>query len=606
MYQISGARMKSSPQALRKLRKHLRDTWKPPKDLNAWKWGEENVFIPAQASPRPGKYSTDLVPYVRTPMECWSDKKTKYIVLNWSAQSTKTTCEIVCMFYSMANYMGNIIFNMPSENMAKSKSETTIRPMIEMSPELKKLKPADKNRYKILEMFMKNGAVNFIGGNSATNLASRSAGRIFTDEIDKLKKELVDEADPLSLLFERTEAYSNPKIFLTSTPTVPTGHINQWFLKGTQEYFHYPCPHCKETFTAKWKMIKWKAEDGMSIDEQSKTAYLECPHCKGKIENKHKRKMLAKGEWKPENEEASGEIRSFHFNRIMSPLSTFSDMVYKWLHAIERAKTGDKGELKNFINSALSEVWQDELGKAVTDDEIEQLIDKNRPRGVVPKESLGIVAGVDTQDNGFYYSVRAFGKHNTSWLITEGFVETLGEIERLLVNGRFGGMAIPKIYIDLQGHRTDEVYRFCRKHLHRVIPCAGRGQRTLNSEYTFTNVDKIPGHTNINGLQRLVWNTTIIKDLMYAKMKLMEREPGAFRVHKDIGKEYRDSLKSEYKNEKGDYEHIKKYANHYLDCEALCFLGARIQGIEYWGSQTVSKPRQRVERGPTVNNRKPW
>ena len=600
--------MTSNSTALKKLRKHLSTSWKPPKRLNAWKWCEENVFIPAQSSPRPGKYSTELVPYVRTPMECWTDKTTKFVVLNWSAQSTKTTCEIMCLFYDMSNYTGNIIFNMPSQDMAKSKAETTLRPMIEMSPKLKELKPADKNKYKILEMFMKNGAVNFIGGNSATNLASRSAGRIFTDEIDKLKKELVDEADPLSLLFERTEAYSNPKIFLTSTPTVPHGHINQWFLKGTQEYFHYPCPHCKETFTAKWEMMKWEKDKKMSLDDRSKTAYLECPHCKKKILNKHKRKMLAQGVWKAENLETNGEIRSFHFNRIMSPLSSFADMVYKWLQATERAKTGDRGELKNFINSALSEVWKDELGKTATDEQIDALIDKDRPRGIVPKEVLGLVAGVDTQDNGFYYTVRGFGKYNTSWLITEGFVETLVELEKILVTGQFGeqGMTVSKVYMDLQGHRTDEVYRFCRKHLNRVIPTVGKGQRSITREYMFTDADKVPGMKSIGGMQRLAFNTTIIKDLLTAKLQLKPNENGCVRIHNDVSVKYKEALKSEYKDEKGDYQHIRKYENHYFDCEVLCFLGARIMGIEYWGNRSDSKPRVRKETSKPIRKARPW
>ena len=597
--------MKSSETSLTKLRSHMRSTWKPPKRLSAWKWCEENVFIPAQASPRPGRYSTNMVPYVRTPMECWTDKRTKFVVLNWSAQSTKTTCEFMCLFHDMANYTGNIIFNMPSENMAKSKAETTLRPMIEMSPELKSLKPSNPNKFKILEMFMKNGAVNFIGGNSATNLASRSAGRIFTDEIDKLKKELVDEADPLSLLFERTEAYSNPKIFLTSTPTVPHGHINQWFLKGTQEYFYYPCPHCEKKFTAKWEMIKWDRTESLSLDEKSKTAYLECPHCKKKVHNKHKRKMLAAGVWVAHNDQTNGEIRSFHFNRIMSPLSTFADMVYKWLQAIERARTGDKGELKNFINSALSEVWQDELGKSATQEQVEMLIDRKRARGVVPKEVLGIVAGVDTQDNGFYYTVRGFGRYNTSWLIAEGFVETLKEVEKVLVQGQFENRTISKIYIDSQGHRTDEVYRFCRRHMGRVIPTVGRSQRTITTEYTFKDVDKIPGVKTVGGLQRLVFNGTVIKDLLFAKLKLEPNSRGCFRVHKDVGSEYKESLMSEYKDDKGDYQHIKKYANHYLDTEVLCFLGARVMGIEYWGDRTT-KPRVRKETSKPIKDNKPW
>ena len=426
--------MGSTGQALKALRSHWKTAWEPPPRLNVWRWCEENVFMPAQASPRPGKYSTEIVPYVRTPMECWTDKTTETIVMMWAAQSTKTTCEFMCLNYDMANYQGNILFNMPSEDMAKSKSLTTLQPMIESSPRLKMLKPTNKNKFKILEMHMQNGVVNLIGGNSATNLSSRSAGRIYTDEIDKLKRELKGESDPLSLLFERAEWFADRKIFLTSTPTLPEAHINQWFLKGTQELYFYPCPDCGEKFTAKWEHVVWDDEEGMSDDQKAATARLKCPHCEFLIKNKHKRQMLKEGEWIAQNEGASGKIRSFHFNRIMSPISKLSTMVEKFLQAMARAKTGDLGELKNFVNSALAEVWRDEAGKIMKDEEVDILVDQDRPRGELPEKALGLVAGVDTQKDGFYFSVHAFGENNTSWLINEGYVPDDSRAHRLYVD----------------------------------------------------------------------------------------------------------------------------------------------------------------------------
>ena len=127
--------------------------------------------------------------------------------------------------------------------------------------------------------------------------------------------------------------------------------------------------------------------------------------------------MLKEGEWIAQNEGASGKIRSFHFNRIMSPISKLSTMVEKFLQAMARAKTGDLGELKNFVNSALAEVWRDEAGKIMKDEEVDILVDQDRPRGELPEKALGLVAGVDTQKDGFYFSVHAFGENNTSWLM---------------------------------------------------------------------------------------------------------------------------------------------------------------------------------------------
>lgn len=583
-----------------KLKEHWRVSWTPPPRLSAWEWCENNVFMPAQATPKPGRYSTDSVPYVRTPMECWTDNETKIIVLKWSAQSTKTTCEFMCMAHDVKNYLGNILFNMPSEPMAKSKAETVWFPIINSSPALKTLKPSNKNKFKILEQHMRNGVVNFIGGNSATNLASRSAGRIFTDEIDKLKAQLINEADPLSLLFERAEWFPNPKIFLTSTPTVPEGHINQWFLKGTQEYFYYPCPDCGEFFTAKWKHVKWDGSETLTQEEKAKSAYIECPHCTYRIKNKHKRQMLAQGEWRSHNEGVSKKIRSFHFNRIMSPVSKLSDMVEKFLQARERAKTGDIGELKNFVNSALSEVWNDEKGKVKTLEYINGLVDQTRHRGEIPDEALGLVAGVDTQDDGFYYAIHAFGVSNTSWLVAEGFLHTFEDIEKVLLESEYDGREVEAIFMDAAGHRTDEVYKFCRKHIDRVVPCFGRSGN-MENEYTWTQVDKIPGITTVGGLRRLAWKTIWIKDMLFAKMNVGSEDPGSFHIHADACMEYKKALTSEYKDEKGTYTHRKHIPNHYLDCTALAFLGSWIMNIEY---RVPESARSEIPEGMLTNYKK--
>lgn len=568
---------------LNKLKDFWRKAWLPPPRLNAWQWCEQNVYLPAEASPRPGRYSTDLVPYVRTPMECWTDKTTEMIVLMWSAQSTKTTCEFMCMAYDMANYQGNIIFNMPSEDMAKSKSLTTLQPIIEASPVLRDLKPNNRNKYKILEMHMKNGVINLIGGNSATNLSSRSAGRIYTDEIDKLKQALQREADPLSLLFERAEWFQDSKFFLTSTPTVEDGHVNQWFLKGTQEYLYYPCPFCDVYFTARWSMVKWTDDEGMSIDQKADTAYIECPSCLEHIDNSKKRVMLNRCEWRPHNKLASGKIRSFHFNRIMSPVKKLSDMVSKFLSAVERAKIGDIGELQNFTNSALAEVWREDAGKTISEDMVDQLVDRDMPRGVVPDWALGMVAGVDTQNNGFYYSIHCFGENNRSHLVAESFVTSLEDLEKQVLEMTFGKRRLPveAVFMDAAGQRTDEVYKFCRKHITKVVPCFGRGNNLLN-EYSFSTVDKpARGQVVVGGLMKCMWNTNFIKDQFFARLEIPSGERGCFTMHNSTCREYKKALGSEYKGDRGAYVHKAHIPNHYLDTTALAFLASRYLGIEY-------------------------
>lgn len=576
------------------LREAWRESWKPPKRLNCWQWAEENVFLPPRASPKPGRYSTDLTPYVRVPMECYSDKPTREITLCWAAQSAKTTTEIVCMMFNTPNNPGNQIFLMPSQDMAKSFSETRYQPMIDATPDVARFKPADRHKFKMLEMHFTSGTVNFIGGSSAANLAGRSAGFLFMDEVDKLQSKLKDEADPISLLRERAKWFPNRKVFITSTPTVEDGHVWKAFLEGSQEYYYLNCPHCEHSFTPQWHdHVKFPnkfgrfdegGEEGdveMSFTKRGEKGYIECPGCEGKIYNKHKKKMLEKGDWKPHNPDAPSEKRSFHFNEIMSPITPLPKLILKFLEAQDKAKKGDLGELQNFVNSSLSEPWRYEPVNTLTSSDIDQLVDDHRPRGCVPKEAHGLIAGVDTQDNGFWFEIRAFGSHNSSWGVHEGFVTDLQALEKVLFESVYENYHVGLVMIDSQGHRTDEIHNWCRKHISRVIPCVGR-PKSMGQDYAYSQVDRGKnGAKVIGGLQRVTWNTVSIKDQVFYKMKVEENMPGAWRLHQNVNNYYKKSMRSEYKDEKGNYVKRASYENHLLDCAAMCYLGAIVSNIQY-------------------------
>jgi phage terminase large subunit GpA-like protein len=498
------------------------------------------------------------------------------------------------MLFNTANNPGNQIFLMPSQDMAKSFSETRFQPIIDSSPEVAKHKPSDRHKYKMLEMHFATGTVNFIGGSSAANLAGRSAGFLFMDEIDKLQAKLKDEADPISLLRERAKWFPNRKVFLTSTPTVDDGHVWKAFLEGSQEYYYWPCPHCDHKFTPKWhEHVKFpnkygRFDDGgaegdeeISFSKRGDMSYIECPECEGKIVNKHKRQMLAEGEWVAHNEDAPTEKRSFHFNEIMSPITPLPKLVLKFLEAQDKAKKGDLGELQNFVNSSLSEPWRYEPANTLKDSDIENLVDIDRPRFEVPAQAHGLIAGVDTQDNGFYFVIRAFGAHNSSWLVHEGFVTDLHALEQVLFNSQYDNYSVGMVLIDSQGHRTDEIHQWCRRHINRAIPAVGRDSASMSQDFNYSQVDRGKnGQKVIGGLQRVLWNTVSIKDQLFYKMRVEENLPGAWRLHKDVNRFYKKNLRSEYKNEKGMYEKRASYENHFLDCEAMAYLGAVITGIQ--------------------------
>jgi phage terminase large subunit GpA-like protein len=574
----------------------LKDVWRdsltPPKLLNMWQWAEAHIVLPSRASPKPGRYSTKEFPYVREPIEKMTDRRTRFVVLKWGAQTSKTMTMMIPMMYWIANDAGNMLWLFPNEKGAKSHSKTRWKPIVDANPCLVEMKPLSRHDYTDLEQHFINGTLNFIGGGSATNLASRSAGKMAADEIDKLKKELKGEADPLTLLFERAKWFFDRKIMLGSTPTVPEGPINAWFLKGTQKYFHIHCPTCHVNFKPTWKdNIRWSTTKDaveMPLNEILQSVHMLCPNAH-QIFEKDKPQLLRNGQWVAYNEDAPGNIESYQFSEILAPslVSTWAEMLQKFLQASDKLKRGDNSEMKNFVNSSLGECWVDDIGRERSIDEFNEKID-SRPRKLVPDNALGITCGVDTQDDSFYYAIWAFGEGNTSWLIDEGHVPTLAHIEDCVLNATFKNESgtidymVEYLFIDQAGHRTKEVIDFSRMYIGRVVPCNGRGQN-FNGLFSWQAVDKVHGTNTplIGGLRRIAWNTVQIKDYLSGKMNIGAREPGAINLHSEVESEFLVSLTSEYRDEKGNWIHIKNKPNHYLDCTALAFLAAIVNGIEY-------------------------
>lgn len=589
----------------------LSDIWKPSPKESASEWCEANVFLPPRASPRPGRYSTAVTPYVKDIIDIMDDPSTEIIVAIFSAQSSKTTMMLMALAYAIGKNPCNAIWMMPSTDMAQSFSETRLEAIIDASPVLKAKKPADRDRYKKLEKHFADMTLNLIGGNSPTQLASRSAGYIFADEIDKLPTNLGREANPVDLLLERMKWFEGRrKAFLSTTPTTKDHMGWGWLEKGTFEKLFWPCPHCEVKFVPTMSMIKWDKQDGMSDDDRSLTAYIECPNCQGKFLERHKRKALKEAEWRQTNMEATKEIRSFHLSEIQSPMTTLPKLVKKYLAAVRQARKGDTSALQNFVNSSLAECWEEgAYGKRKAED-LRQLAD-SRERGEVPEDANGLVAGIDTQDNGFWYSVYAVGRYKNTWLVQDGFVETFKDLEIVLWDrewkSRSGKPFIVNLAgIDAGGHRMDEVHNWTAYlGTGKVVPLIGRAPMT-NPWILRPINDK-----GVGGQERFTVNVQYYKDALALQLKLNADSPGALRTYSTTSEDYMNQMTAEYRDAKGQWQQPKHQPNHLWDCAVYAKFLADYLKVDTWSDYLDDTPSEDLNSDPTNLGRRdlaptPW
>ena len=134
--------------------------------------------------------------------------------------------------------------------------------------------------------------LSLAGSNSPTSLASKPIKYLFLDEVDKFPGASKKEADPISLAKERTKTFHNSKVFITSTPTLKTGHIWKALENADMvKHFFVPCPHCGKYIELFFKQIKFPNEEGMSYADRAELAFYVCQECGGVITDAHKGQM---------------------------------------------------------------------------------------------------------------------------------------------------------------------------------------------------------------------------------------------------------------------------------------------------------------------------
>lgn len=559
------------------------EAFKPPERYTVSEWAD-NFRVLTSVSAEPGRWRTNRTPYLKEPMDRFTDPLIEKIVLCFGAQLGKTETELNMIGYALDQTSSPTMMVYPTDTIAKFASDKRVQPMIKS---VKSISDKFDENSKLLELDFNNGNyMVLVGANSPSSLSSRSIKYLFFDEIDKYPAFAGKEADPIKLATERTKTFVDKKIVMVSTPTVESGNIWQAFMSANERRQYYvPCPHCGVSQVLKFKQIKWPEEHNDNADMIRDTAYYECEHCGERIYDKHKMEMLRSGEWRAVNESQS-KVRSvsYHLSSIYSPWVTFGDVAYEFKNS-----KGTPATLMNFINSWLAEPWKSSKTKSTQNLEFTQ---SNYPCGIVPDKAVLLIASVDVQLDHFWWEVRAYAPGVKSYLIDYGQASTWEDLEEIIINREYPSeygeaRQVMKAGID-SGFRTDEVYQFCSRFPEVCIPLKGSSNHTtMTAPYTMTSLEK----GVVGGLKLYVLNTDYWKDFIFARMIRPADEDGTIHLYKKCPQEYSDHLRSE---EKQEIRNVKTGAvtvqwkpltshpvNHLLDTCTYNAAVADIAGVKY-------------------------
>jgi phage terminase large subunit GpA-like protein len=591
--------------------------WAPPPRLTVSEWADENRWLSAKASSEVGPWRTERTPYLREIMDCLSDASPiERVTFQKGAQVGGTECGLNWLGYIIDVAPGPVMMVQPTTDVAKRYSKQRITPMLEETPALREKVRENRSRDDSNTTLMKDfegGVLVLAGANSAAGLRSMPVRHLFLDEVDGYPHDVDGEGAPAELARKRQAAFMRRKTFECSTPTTKGYSPIEAALERT-DYRRYfvPCPHCEHYQVLRWANVRWP-------QGRPELAAYACEECGAEIEEQHKTKMLARGEWrvtKPDN--ASPLVRGYHLPSLYSPVgwASWAELAGEFIAAKLALDGGDASAMKVFVNTVLAETWE-EAGEVVAGSALQQRAGDYALR-TVPTGGLVLTAAVDVQADRLEVLVKAWGRGEESWVCDwQAFYgdpgaaavwERLDEYLNAPIRQASGvDMRVMACAIDSGGHHTHHVYAFARSRAHRhVLAIKGQSQSGKPVLGKPTDVDVTYKGMRIKRGAK-VWPIGVdtAKSLIYGRLRLTkaaESGPGVMHFSRDLPAEYYEQLTAErlvtrYHKGHPRLEWVKPNGrrNEALDCEVYAYAAAIYLGVSRWKNADWDRLERKVQ-----------
>jgi terminase, large subunit len=564
-----------------------------------------------------GSWRNAVTPYLTGIMDAMAAPSIRTVILCAAPQIGKTEAVNNFIAWAIDRAPGPILYVYPDALTARENSKDRILPMIEASPRLKSYMTGWEDDKTSLRIKLAHMPIYLAWAGSAARLANKPIRYVVFDETDKYPPQSNKrEADPISLGEKRTITYRyDHKIIKLSTPTVENAPIWDALQNEVEEIFvyHVPCPSCGKKQEMLFDQIVWPKEKDADekethpapehLEKESLARYI-CIHCQSEWTDHHRDQAVMKGTWTGQQSDISINTYlkkhhprkiGFHLPSWISPFVSMSTVAAAFLKS-----KNDKAKLKDFRNAHQAIPWLDYTQERQEDNIL--LLRDDRPRGLVPSEGiLGITAAVDTQDYGFWYEIRAWGANFESWQIREGYVPSdhkgdFSALDQVLFDDHYVDVnekpyPVQLVVIDSGGHRTWEVYQWCRSKGRAVIPIKGEGRMT--GTHAWSRQDKIPGTNKPiqGGIQILRLNVNLYKDQLSGRLEVAAADPGAWHLHSETPLSWAAQMCAEFVNDKGLWECPSGKDNHAWDCSCYNWAAADIF-VRHWKPLKGPQPRK--------------
>lgn len=575
----------------------------PPEQLSVSEWCDRFRIMSDRYGAEKTNWQTDRTPYLREIMDSFADPAVGTITFIKCSRVGGTEVMYNCLAYSAARRPMPAMVVLPSEGAAQDEFSGRLKSVFEESPSLAALHaPTNWSTVEPPQLSLSTMEIYSAWASAPDTMIRRTIGVIAFDELDNCEAAAGRLGNTLSLVSDRLATFGyRGKLLSATTPTTTMASGWQSYEASDRRQYFVPCPHCGhyQTMTFAGIVVPEEKDGGRDPDrvEAEGLARYQCDGCRQLIEERERMVMVGRGLWVPAAQkivekfpvehwanhafkftprvEGNAPVtrhRGYRINSCYSPWRTWSQIFARFLRAKD-----DPEKKRVFFNSWMGEPYEETVETASIEI-LEKRVPDGQPVDMVPSRAKILVAGADVQDEFIYYTLRAWGPGEESWLVRHGFCSTFDELYTLCFHVGFpygtdagSRMIASAVAID-SGHRTDEVYSFGKRP--GVVVVKGKDWadfRVKPSKVEYTPRGKIhPESIILNHV-----NTGLFK----SKLHRLAGDPDRFHLHRETSREYLQHFTAEalvwIKTKRSGRtvrkkvwkERAQNAPNHWLDCE---------------------------------------
>lgn len=591
-----------------------------------------------------------VAPYVIEPMNCLASREYDAVIFVGPARTGKTIGLIDgWVVYNVICDPADMLVIQMTEEKAREHSKKRLARTFRVSPEVACRLSPNRNDNNVYDRTFLAGNYLKIGWPSVNIMSSSDYKCVALTDYDRFPEDIDGEGDAFSLASKRTTTFmSSGMTLVESSPgrditdvkwrrsspheAPPATGILSLYNRGDRRRWYWPCPHCQEYFQPCGDVVAGFRDIADPV-LASEAAYIECPHCAGKITPDQKRELNGRGVWLRDGEtiDADGNrageprrsrIASFWMEGPAAAYQTLSQLVYKLLTAEQEYEaTGSEETLKTVINTDWGQPY---LPRAAMDqNRSDELMARaeNYGKRLVPPQVRFLVAGVDVQGGKkrrFVVQIVGYGQHGERWLIDRYNIKTSlrcdenGEAQQIDPGGypedwdllisdvlqkRYVLQVTPDrtmpvmcMAVDSGGEDgvTDNAYKFwrrCRREGYGKRVYLFKGDSTARAKLiTRTYPDNTARSDRKAGARGDVpvylLQTDRLKDGIHNNLRRETSGPGFIHFPDWIGEWFYDELTYEVRGPDGKWRKPGRGANEALDLFCYCHALAVLRGYE--------------------------